>query len=128
MFPGMQLRSAGKLLEQGRFGRPALLFLIFKWSVSVKLLAAAQGRCQACLGLLWTCLKIRAKAGDLLLKDLGAQLWVGRGDGCRKSENTHLKIYIFTSAFPNLEVQAPFLTANIEMLVCEISPAVGNVG
>lgn len=36
MFPGMQLRSVGKLLEQGRFWRPALLFLIFKWSRSVK--------------------------------------------------------------------------------------------
>lgn len=76
----MQLRSAGKLLEQWRFWRPALLFLIFKWSLSVKLLAAAKGRCQACLGLLWMCLKIRT--GDLLLKDLGAQHWIGGGDGC----------------------------------------------
>lgn len=79
MFPGMQLRSVGKLLEQWRFRRPALLFFISKWSRSVQLLQQLKEDVRLALAFV-NVLKIRARADDLLLKDLGAQHWMG-GDG-----------------------------------------------
>lgn len=111
------------LLGRGDLEASISNFFFFNGYFFFNLLKAAE-RWEACLGLLWAHLKIRARDDDLELKYLGTQHWIGaEGDGWVFCSGLHFwkSGYWMLLTFANLEVQVLFRSENTEVL-CTAHP------